>query len=245
VAPVTAVPEQDIAPAALELRDIEAGYEQTTVLRGIYLTVQAGSVTALIGPNGAGKTTLLKTASGLLRPTKGSVVLSGRDVTRLRPSQRAALGVCHIPEGRGIFKGLTVKENLAMQSLAGTEKETLERAAEVFPVLGKRLNQLAGTLSGGEQQMLSMARAYVRDQDVILVDEPSLGLAPIIVDDIFSFLERTVTERKVSLLVVDQFVSRVLEMAQMVYVLRHGDIAMSGPARDFHDLDIFGEYIGK
>ena len=146
---------------ALELRDVSGGYGHTTVLRGVNLTVPASSVTALLGPNGAGKTTLLKTVSGLLRPTAGSVLIDGHDVTKLSPSQRAARGVCHIPEGRGVFRGLTVRDNLIMQSVKGSEADAIERATEVFPILGKRLQQTAGTLSGGEQQMLAMARAYV------------------------------------------------------------------------------------
>lgn len=229
---------------ALQLTDIVAGYEQTTVLRGVSLTVPAGSVVALLGPNGAGKSTLLKTVSGLVKPKSGSVSLFGTDVTPLRPSRRAQLGLCHIPEGRGIYKRLTVRENLIMQAERGDESGAISRAAEAFPILGQRINQMAGTLSGGEQQMLSMARAYTRNQKLILVDEASLGLAPIIVDEIFSLLKRIVTEQGTSLLIVDQFVHRALEMAQTAYVLRRGEIAVSGTADELKDLDVFSEYMG-
>jgi branched-chain amino acid transport system ATP-binding protein len=214
------------------------------VLRGVSLTVPAGSVTALLGPNGAGKTTLLKTVSGLLQPASGSVRLFGDDVTGLRPNRRARMGVCHIPEGRGVYKRLTVRENLVMQSDPGDEEFAIARAVEAFPILGQRLAQTAGTLSGGEQQMLSMSRAYTRDQKLILVDEASLGLAPIIVDSIFDFLQRIVAEKGMSLLIVDQFVDRALAMAQTAYVLRRGEIAFSGSADEARELDVFGEYMG-
>ncbi len=237
----------DLAPggtAALQLLDAVAGYGQTTVLRGVSLTVPAGSVVALLGPNGAGKSTLLKTVSGLVRPTSGSVMMFDEDVTALAPNRRARKGLCHIPEGRGIYKRLTVRENLVMQSAAGDEGNAIARAAEAFPRLGERINQLAGTMSGGEQQMLSMARAYTRDQRLILVDEASLGLAPIIVDEIFAFLQRIVAERGTSLLIVDQFVHRALDMAQTAYVLNRGQITLSATAEALKDTDVFAEYLG-
>jgi branched-chain amino acid transport system ATP-binding protein len=230
---------------ALELADLEAGYGTTTVLRGVNLVVPAGSVVALLGPNGAGKTTLLKTVSGLVRPTAGSLQVFGRSVHGLAPNRRAALGVCHIPEGRGIYKRLTVRENLVMQSTRGDEAEAIERAADAFPVLGRRLGQAAGTLSGGEQQMLSMARAYTRNQRLILVDEASLGLAPIIVDEIFASLQGLVRDQGVSLLIVDQFVRRALELASTAYVLNRGVITLSGSAADLLQLDLAQEYMGS
>jgi branched-chain amino acid transport system ATP-binding protein len=230
---------------ALELVDLEAGYGSTTVLRGVSLTVPAGSVVALLGPNGAGKSTLLKTVSGLVRPTAGAVRVFGRSVRGLAPNRRAALGVCHIPEGRGIYKRLTVRENLVMQSARGDEEQAVERAAVAFPVLGRRLGQAAGTLSGGEQQMLSMARAYTRDQRLILVDEASLGLAPIIVDEIFESLQGLVRDQGLSLLIVDQFVQRALELASTGYVLNRGVITRSGSAADLLRLDLAQEYMGN
>jgi branched-chain amino acid transport system ATP-binding protein len=231
------------APPALELRDISGGYGHTTILRGVSITVPAASVTALLGPNGAGKTTLLKTVSGLLRPTSGTVVIDGEDVTKLSPFRRTARGVCHIPEGRGIFRSLTVRDNLIMQSAKGSEGDALERATEVFPILGNRLQQPAGTLSGGEQQMLAMARAYVQKPRLILVDEASLGLAPLIVGSIFEFLHQLAQEG-VALLIVDQFVTRALAMASTAYVLGRGEITFAGSAQELADRDVFKEYLG-
>jgi branched-chain amino acid transport system ATP-binding protein len=230
--------------AALAVEGVVAGYEQTTVLRRVSLAVPAGSVVALIGPNGAGKSTLLKTVSGLVRATEGSVRLFGDDVTTLAPNGRARLGLCHIPEGRGVYKRLTVRENLVMQVPKGHEKHAIERAAGAFPVLGERINQIAGTLSGGEQQMLSMSRAYTRNHKLIMVDEASLGLAPIIVDEIFAFLQRIVSEQGATLLIVDQFVYRALDMASTAYVLNHGQITMSGTANELKTHDVFAEYMG-
>ena len=230
--------------AALQLSGVVAGYDSTTVLRGVDLTVPAGKVVALLGPNGAGKSTLLKTISGLVGPTAGTVRLFGEDVSTLAPNRRARLGLCHIPEGRGVYKRLTVRENLVMQSEAGDEVGAIARAAEAFPILGKRIGQLAGTLSGGEQQMLSMARAYTRQQKLILVDEASLGLAPIIVDEIFKFLRRIVSEQGASLLIVDQFVHRALDMADMAYVMNRGEITVSGSSDELRGMDVFAEYMG-
>ena len=232
------------AVPALELTDIGAGYQNTTVLRDVSLTVPSGSVVALIGPNGAGKSTLLKVVSGLLKPSSGSVRLFGEDVVKLPPNRRARKGLCHIPEGRGIYKRLTVRDNLVMQAEPGDEDGAIARAAEAFPILGTRVNQLAGTLSGGEQQMLSMARTYTRNQRLILVDEASLGLAPIVVDEIFAFLDRMVKEHGVSLLIVDQFVHRALDMAQTAYVMNRGEITVSGPADELKGMDVFAEYMG-
>ena len=231
-------------PPALELRDISAGYGHTTVLRGVNLTVPQASVTALLGPNGAGKTTLLKTVSGLLRPSSGSVLVDGKDVTKLSPAHRTARGVCHIPEGRGVFRGLTVRDNLIMQSAKGSESQAMERATEVFPILGSRLQQIAGTLSGGEQQMLAMARAYVREPRLILVDEASLGLAPLIVGSIFEFLHQ-LAQRGVALLIVDQFVARALEMADTAYILGRGEITYTGSAEELMGRDVFREYLAS
>ena len=160
------------------------------MLRDVSLTVAASGVTALLGANGAGKTTLLRTVSGFLRPTEGSVLLFGRDATALPVYRRFEAGLCHVPEGRGIFRSLTVRENLVMQTRKGREELGIDRACQAFPILGSRINQIAGTMSGGEQQMLAMASAYVRQPKLILVDEASLGLAPIIVDQIFGFMEQ-------------------------------------------------------
>jgi branched-chain amino acid transport system ATP-binding protein len=228
---------------ALEVRGVDAGYGQTTVLRDVSLMVPAGSVVALLGPNGAGKTTLLRAISGFVSVSRGSVHLGGRDVTRAKPHRRFAAGLCHVPEGRGIFRGLTVRDNLVMQARPGGEADAIGRAASAFPILGQRLGQPAGTLSGGQQQMLAMAAAYVRDASLVLVDEASLGLAPIVVDEIFAFLEQLTAERA-SLLIVDQFANRALRMASTAYVLRRGRVVHAGPADELLASDVFEQYLG-
>jgi branched-chain amino acid transport system ATP-binding protein len=229
--------------AALTVEHLRTGYEDTTVLRDVSLVVPKSSVTALIGPNGAGKTTLLKAISGLLPIQKGRVLLNGEDITQLPHYRRSRLGLCHIPEGRGIYRSLTVRENLYMQAAKGKESDAVERAVGIFPALGNRLGQAAGTMSGGEQQMLAMSAAYIRDASVIVVDEPSLGLAPLVVDRIFEFLH-SVTERGVALLLVDQFVSRALAMAQQAYVLRRGEVVFEGEPATLLEGDLFKHYIG-
>jgi len=230
--------------AALSVEHLEVGYGRTTVLRDVSLKVPANSVTALVGPNGAGKTTLLRSVSGLLPTRKGRVLLYGEDITKLEHYRRTRRGVCHIPEGRGIYRSLTVRENLRMQVPSGGEGDAIERAVSIFPVLGKRLKQGAGTMSGGEQQMLAISAAYVRDAKIIIVDEPSLGLAPIVVDRIFEFLDG-VTERGIALLLVDQYVTRVLSMAQTAYVLRRGEVAFEGAPSALLDGDLFKQYLGE
>jgi branched-chain amino acid transport system ATP-binding protein len=228
---------------ALHVSGLHCGYGRTEVLRGIDLDVDAGSVVALLGANGAGKSTLLKTISGLLHPTAGTVELFGDDVTRESTARRANRGLCHIPEGRGIFRSLTVRENLELQSIPGRSRETLERAVATFPVLGLRLGQQAGTMSGGEQQMLAIARAYARQPKLVLVDEASLGLAPLIVDEIFGFLS-SITKQGASLLIVDQFVARALDMASRAYVLNRGTITFDGTAEELRKGDVFERYLG-
>jgi branched-chain amino acid transport system ATP-binding protein len=232
-----------VSVPALDVVGLDVGYGRSTVLRDVSVTVPAGSVTALVGPNGAGKTTLLRTISGFLAPTRGRISLFGEDITTLSAHRRFERGLCHVPEGRGVFRSLTVRDNLIMQSRRGHEREALEKAVTSFPILGERIRQVAGTLSGGEQQMLAMAAAYVRDSSVILVDEASLGLAPLVVDAIFGFLER-VSGDGTSLLIVDQFVTRALAMASTAYVLRQGSVVYSGPADQLADTDVFSSYIG-
>jgi len=233
-------------PPALEVSGLVAGYDRTTVLRDVSLKIPHGSVTALVGPNGAGKTTLLRTISGLIHPTSGEVRLDGAVVTNLPPFKRTKLGLCHISEGRAVFKRLTVRENLMMQAEPGREKQALERATAVFPVIGKRMTQIVGTMSGGEQQMLAMARAYVREPRIVLVDEPSLGLAPRLVDVIFEFLSHElVSQRGIAVVIVDQFVGRVLEIAQDAYVMRRGGIAFAGTAQQLRTSDLFAHYMSE
>jgi branched-chain amino acid transport system ATP-binding protein len=227
----------------LTLESITAGYGDTTVLRDVTIEIPAGEVAALLGPNGAGKTTLLRVASGLLRPRRGRVLLSGVDVTRRPPHQLARRGLCHVPEGRGVFPALTVRENLNLQSQAGKEAESIERAIEAFPRLGERLNQLAGTMSGGEQQMLALARAYIQSPTVVLLDEVSLGLAPKVVDEIFEFLDR-LRETGAALLLVEQYVNRALALADRVYLLNRGEVAFSGDPSSVDEASLFEQYVG-
>jgi branched-chain amino acid transport system ATP-binding protein len=223
------------------LDGIVAGYGGTTVLRGVSLTVPDSSVVALLGPNGAGKTTLLRVASGLLRPAGGSMTLDGADVTGDRPHRLAARGVCHVPEGRGVFPSLTVRENLSLA--VGRGPDGLDRAVDAFPRLGERLGQTAGTLSGGEQQMLALARAYISAPQVMLLDEVSMGLAPKVVDEIFGFLGRVAREGA-SLLLVEQYVTRALGLADYVYLLNRGGIAYRGEPSELADEDVFARYLG-
>jgi branched-chain amino acid transport system ATP-binding protein len=227
----------------LELRNVTGGYGDTTVLRDVSLTVPDGAVVALLGPNGAGKTTTLRMASGLLRPKQGEILLDGDDVRKLGPYQRAGRGLCHIPEGRGIFPSLSVRENVVLFVGGGGEKDAWERAVATFPVLGDRRRQVAGTLSGGEQQMLALVRAYVANPRLVLVDEASLGLAPLVVDRIFEFLEKIAREGA-SLLLVEQYVSRALDLAGTVYLLNQGEIVHSGPTAGLSEERIFELYTG-
>jgi branched-chain amino acid transport system ATP-binding protein len=231
-------------PPALQLDGVTSGYGRTTVLRGISLQVPAGSITALLGPNGAGKSTLLKTASGLIRPTAGRIHLDGEDVTTTAPHQRARRGLCHIPEGRGIFRSLSVRENLVLQSSSRTGGDATEEALTVFPILKERLRQIAGTLSGGQQQMLALTRAYLSDPRLVLVDEASLGLAPLVVDEIFEFLANTAS-RGTALLIVDQFVIRALSLASTAYVLQRGELVFSGTSDELGQTDVYEQYLGS
>jgi branched-chain amino acid transport system ATP-binding protein len=228
----------------LEIKNLIGGYESSIVLRDISLTVPDGTVVALLGPNGAGKSTTLRMASGLLRPKEGQVLFDGEDVTKLDPFQRNRKGICHIFEGRGVFPSLSVKENLLMQTTKGTStSEAIDKAVDAFPILGERLGQIAGTMSGGEQQMLALVRAWITDPRVVLVDEASLGLAPLVVDGIFEFLEK-IAHSGTSLLIVEQYVNRALALAETVYVLNQGEIVSSGPSSELDEDAIFALYTG-
>ncbi|HEX3899688.1 MAG TPA: ABC transporter ATP-binding protein [Mycobacteriales bacterium] len=228
-----------------ELESITAGYGDTVVLRDVNLVVPSGTIVALLGPNGAGKTTLLRVASGLLRPRAGRIVVDGRDVTGAPPEQLARAGVCHVTEGRSVFPGMTVRENLRMFSAkgSGAEAEGLDRAVSAFPRLGERLGQLAGTMSGGEQQMLALARAYAQRAPVVMLDEVSMGLAPIIVDEIFEFFHRLVAEGS-SLLLVEQYVAKALGIANHVYLLARGRVVFRGEPSELDGTDLMERYLG-
>lgn len=230
---------------ALEFSGVIAGYGRTTVLRGVSLAVPQGKTVALLGANGAGKTTLLRTAAGLLRSTAGEIRLGGQRVEHLPEHARSKLGLCLVPEGHAIFRSLTVRENLAMYAGGHDVDGAVERAASAFPVLGRRLSQAAGTLSGGEQQMLALSRALIADARVILADELSLGLAPVIVDEIFEVVDGLRREGR-SLLIVEQFVSRALEIADYVYILHKGSVAFVGePDQCRQDERLFAKYVGS
>ncbi|MBV8692120.1 MAG: ABC transporter ATP-binding protein [Actinobacteria bacterium] len=209
------------------------------MLRDVTLRVPDGTVVALLGPNGSGKTTLLRVAAGLLDPSGGRVVLDGDDVTTLAPHQRRARGVCLVPEGRGVFPALTVRENLRVFSRGAG----IDRAVEAFPVLGQRLDQVAGTLSGGEQQMLALSRAYAEDARLVMLDEVSMGLAPKVVDEILAFLARLVAQGT-SLLLVEQYVAKALELADYVCVLDRGRLAFAGEGDELSVDDILASYLG-
>jgi branched-chain amino acid transport system ATP-binding protein len=225
------------------LSHIEAGYEGTTVVRDLQFEVSRGGVTALLGANGAGKTTTLRVASGLLKPAHGSVTINGVDVTALQPYERAHLGLCMIPEGRGIFRSLTVAENLRLQIPQWVEDVAIDRAVDAFPALKRHLSHAAGNLSGGEQQMVALSRAYLSAPSVVLVDEASFGLSPAMVDQVFSTL-RDLAASGVALLVVEQYVHRALEIADQVVVLDKGGVLFSGTPADMGEDLLVQTYMG-
>jgi branched-chain amino acid transport system ATP-binding protein len=227
----------------MELRGIHAGYGRIEVLHGVDLVVPAASVVALLGPNGAGKTTTLGVASGQICPTGGDLFVAGRRVTGVSPASLAAIGVCTVPEGRGVFRSLTVRENLRMATYRGVSLADVEtRAFEIFPKLGDRRDQLAGTMSGGEQQMLALARALVTEPAVLLLDELSMGLAPLIVDDLYHQV-RQVTAAGVSVLVVEQFARTVLGVADVAAIMSHGRITKVGTPAEIES-ELSDAYLG-
>ncbi|MFF3490021.1 ABC transporter ATP-binding protein [Streptomyces sp. NPDC002795] len=228
----------------LELDDIDAGYGGARVLREVSVWLPPKSVVALLGTNGAGKTTLLRVASGLLAPTSGRLAIDGKDLTGKRPHALARAGVCHVPEGRGVFPTLTVKENILIQAAGGNIDEAVERAVTAFPILGQKLGQLAGSLSGGQQQMLALARAHVTDADYVLLDEVSMGLAPVVVDEIFEFLGRLAEDGR-ALLLVEQYVSRALELADYVYLMNRGRIEFAGEPGELDSDRLVAQYLGS
>jgi branched-chain amino acid transport system ATP-binding protein len=219
----------------LEIRGLSVRYGAIQALHGIDLVVEKGEIVTLIGGNGAGKSTTLRTISGLIRPTSGSIHFEGRSLAGLPPHKILRLGIAHAPEGRGIFPELTVDENLAVGAYARRDHAEIakdrERALELFPRLRERLRQGAGTLSGGEQQMLAIARALLARPRLLLLDEPSLGLAPQLVLTIFKIV-REINEAGATILLVEQNAHMALHVAHRAYVLEVGRIVMSGPASD-------------
>ncbi|HTO01621.1 MAG TPA: ABC transporter ATP-binding protein [Microthrixaceae bacterium] len=215
--------------ALVELREVHAGYDGVEVLRGINLSVPVGQVLAILGPNGAGKTTLMSTIAGLITPTSGELVFGGRPMTGVDPAALVRAGLCLVPEGRGVFANLTVSENLWLAANSGRSREQVEqRAFEVFPRLADRRVQLAGSLSGGEQQMLALSRALVTEPAVLLLDELSMGLAPLVVHDLYKRVAE-IAESGVTVLVVEQFVRTVSDIADRGVALVGGRIILDGP----------------
>jgi branched-chain amino acid transport system ATP-binding protein len=228
-----------VTPATLELRDVDAGYGPFRAIFGVSLTVPAAGVLAILGSNGSGKTTIARVASGLITPTKGAVLFDGEDVTGRKTYQFTELGIVHAPEGRSVFASLTVEENLDLtfrrsRGRAGV-RAALDEAYAQFPRLGERRTQLAGTLSGGEQRMLSLSRVLVERPRLLIADELSLGLAPIIVDEVYRTLQ-TIRETGTTLMIVEQHVHHALAIADQAIVLMKGEVAYSGPVSELGDL---------
>ena len=235
-----------MAEALLSVSNVETYYGPIMALRGVSFTVPTGAIVTILGANGAGKTTILKTVSGVMDPQKGAVALEGRPIHGLDPDRVARLGLSHVPEGREVFPFLTVRENLRMG--AYTRRDTdqvardLEMVAEYFPVLAARATQYAGSLSGGEQQMLAIARALMARPKVMLLDEPSLGLAPKLVKDIFEIIRRINRERGVTVLVVEQNANVALHTADYGYVLELGRIVMEDTCERLLEKDDIREF---
>ncbi|WP_211451210.1 ABC transporter ATP-binding protein [Collimonas antrihumi] len=236
----------------LSISNLHAAYGKVEVLHGISLEVPKGKVVTLIGSNGAGKTTTMRAISGMIKAKSGSVTLAGIDVTGLASHKIARAGLAHSPEGRRVFATMTVVDNLLLGAFPrftrmrprGDIKLDLERALELFPRLKERQSQLAGTLSGGEQQMLAMARAVMLNPEVILLDEPSMGLAPILVEEVFRIISR-LKEEGVTMLLVEQFAAAALNVADYGYVLENGRISVHGPAEKLkNDPAVKAAYLG-
>ncbi len=219
----------------LEVNDLEVSYGSIKALHGISFTVEKDEIVTLIGANGAGKTTTLNTITRLMNPDSGSIVYKGHDLTQLPAHEVVKLGMTLVPEGRRIFGNLTVQENLKLAAYARKDRDQVEkdirRVYELFPRLEERRNQLGDTLSGGEQQMLAVGRALVTGGDLLLLDEPSMGLAPILVQEIFNIL-REIRERGTTILLVEQNANQALKLADRAYVLETGSVVLSGPAKE-------------
>ena len=226
----------------LSIKNLEAGYGKVKVLHGINIDVPKGQVITLIGSNGAGKTTTMRAITGMIKPTAGEVTLGGSTIDGYDAHKIARLGLAHSPEGRRVFTTMSVTDNLLLGAFPrftgsrpkGDIKHDLEKALELFPRLKERQHQLAGTLSGGEQQMLAMARAVMLNPEIILLDEPSMGLAPILVEEVFKIISN-LKSQGVTMLLVEQFAAAALNVADYGYVLENGKIATHGPAAKLKD----------
>lgn len=235
--------------AMLEVKDLEVYYGMIQAIKGVSFEINEGEVIALIGANGAGKTTILHAITGLLSPEKGSVVFEGTELTKIPAHKIVSLGMAHVPEGRRVFADLSVYENLKMGAYTRKDKAEIEKnlamVYERFPRLKERKNQLAGTLSGGEQQMLAMGRALMSSPKIILMDEPSMGLSPIMVNEIFDIIQ-DVSKSGTTVLLVEQNAKKALSIADRAYVLETGNITLSGDAKDLlNDDSIKKAYLGE
>ena len=236
-----------MAEALLSVAGLAAGYGASEVLRGIDLEVAAGEIVAVLGSNGAGKSTLNRTISGLLRATRGSIRFTGHAIERERPEEIVALGLIHVPEGRRVFPNLTARENLDLGSYRrgrSRREQNRERVFAIFPRLAERQSQRAGTLSGGEQQMLAIGRALMAEPHLLILDEPSLGLSPLLVEQLFALIGR-INAEGVAMLLVEQNVVQSLEVARRAYILENGVFVMHGMAGDIrHDPNLKRAYLG-
>ena len=233
----------------LEIKDLKVAYGKIQAVKGISLHINAGEIVTLVGANGAGKTTLLKTISGILKPSAGVINFEGKDIQSIAPHNRVLEGLCQAPEGRGIFPGMTVLENLEMGKYARKNwkselKEDLDRIYTLFPRLKERQSQAGGTLSGGEQQMLSIGRALMSRPRLLLLDEPSMGLAPKFIQQIFNII-REIQTQGVSILLVEQNAAQALSCANRAYILETGNIVKEGAGKDLlNDEAIKKAYLG-
>jgi len=231
----------------LEVRDLVAGYGGVPILRGLSLDVKPGEITAVLGANGVGKTTLNRAISGLVRASSGSITFDGIRIDAMSPTAIVAAGLIHVPEGRRIFPNLSVRENLELGSYRrgrSNRATNIERAFDVFPRLRQRQRQFAGTLSGGEQQMLAIGRGLMAEPRLIIMDEPSLGLSPLLVDEMFALISR-IAAGGLAVMLVEQNVVQSLDLAARAYVLENGTIAMSGTAATLkHDPQLMKTYLG-
>ena len=235
--------------ALLEIKDLEVNYGVIKAIKGVSFDVNEGEIIALIGANGAGKTTILHTITGLIQAKKGSIVFDGKELTKTPPHKIVSMGMAHVPEGRRIFQQLSVLENLKLGAYTRKDKSeiasTLKMVYERFPRLEERKNQVAGTLSGGEQQMLAMGRALMSKPRIILMDEPSMGLSPLLVSEIFDII-KVINESGTTVLLVEQNAKKALSIADRAYVLETGKITLSGDAKDLiNDESVKKAYLGE
>lgn len=235
--------------ALLEIKDLEVNYGVIKAINGVSFDVNEGEIIALIGANGAGKTTILHTITGLIQAKKGSIVFDGKELTKTPPHKIVSMGMAHVPEGRRIFQQLSVLENLKLGAYTRKDKSeiasTLKMVYERFPRLEERKNQVAGTLSGGEQQMLAMGRALMSKPRIILMDEPSMGLSPLLVSEIFDII-KVINESGTTVLLVEQNAKKALSIADRAYVLETGKITLSGDAKDLiNDESVKKAYLGE